>query len=348
MSCLVSAQSLDRVAVHSFPMTTSRTSRRAILGGALGTTLLGVGGGTAWALDRFVVDHAEITNASSYGQDASSSASSSASSTATASASESASTTSATSGTLTETSYTSDTEQITITSKSSGSGDSALAWFIADVQVTDATLVKTAFAEDTFGTNIIANPSDILSQFGGLFGINGDYYGFRETGIVIRNGVAFRDSGARQGLLLTRDGDMSLYDETATTAKQLVSDGAWQTWSFGPGLVTGGKVIDGIDSIEIDTNVGNHSIQGNQPRTAVGTLGTNHFVFVAVDGRSSGYSNGLTLPDLAELMKGIGCTVAYNLDGGGSTAMVFNGSLVNNPLGKGQERGTSDIIYLSK
>lgn len=324
-------------------MTTSRTTRRTVLGGALGTALLGVGGGTAWALDRFVIDHAQVTNASSAWSE-----SATATASATASASTDATTTSATSGTITENSYTSDTTKITITSKSSGSGSSALAWYIADVQVSDATLVRTAFAQDSFGTNITALPSEILAQAGGLFGINGDYYGFRETGIIIRNGVAFRDSGARQGLLLTRDGEMSLYDETATTAKKLVDAGAWQTWSFGPGLVTGGKVIDGIDSIEIDTNFGNHSIQGQQPRTAVGMVARNHFVFVAVDGRSSGYSNGVTMPDLAELMKGIGCQVAYNLDGGGSTAMLFNGSLVNNPLGKGEERATSDIIYLAK
>ena len=47
-------------------------------------------------------------------------------------------------------------------------------------------------------------------------------------------------------------------------------------------------------------------------------------------------------------MQGLGCRVAYNLDGGGSTTMVFDGSLVNNPLGRGQECGTSDIIYLTK
>ena len=107
-------------------------------------------------------------------------------------------------------------------------------------------------------------------------------------------------------------------------------------------------VVPGIDQVEIDTNVGNHSIQGRQPRTAIGMVAANHFLLVAVDGRSSGYSVGLTLPDLASLMQGLGCRVAYNLDGGGSTTMVFNGSLVNNPLGRGQECGTSDIIYLTK
>ena len=174
-----------------------------------------------------------------------------------------------------------------------------------------------------------------------------DYYGFRDTGIVIRNGVAFRDKGARQGLAFYSDGSLKLYDETTTTAQALLDAGVWQTWSFGPGIVDGGKVVSGIDSVEVDTNVGNHSIQGNQPRTGIGVIADNHLVFVAVDGRSSGYSKGVTMTEFAQIFAGLGAQTAYNLDGGGSTTMVLDGTLVNNPLGKGQERGTSDIIYIA-
>ena len=72
----------------------------------------------------------------------------------------------------------------------------------------------------------------------------------------------------------------------------------------------------------------------------------NHLAFVVVDARSHGYSKGVTLTGLADIMLGLGATTAYNLDGGGSTTMYFNGSLVNNPLGTGTERGTSDILYI--
>jgi exopolysaccharide biosynthesis protein len=122
----------------------------------------------------------------------------------------------------------------------------------------------------------------------------------------------------------------------------------WQTLSFGPGLVNGGTVIAGIDKVEIDTNVGNHSIQGNQPRTAIGMVSAGHFKLVVVDGRSTGYSRGMTMTELATLMKNLGCTVAYNLDGGGSSAMYFNGDIVNRPQGNDNERGTSDILYVGK
>ena len=79
------------------------------------------------------------------------------------------------------------------------------------------------------------------------------------------------------------------------------------------------------------------------PARRVGIVDANHYVFVVVDGRSSGYSRGVTLTELAQILKDLGCTTAYNLDGGGSSAMYFNGELVNNPLGRGKERGLSDI-----
>lgn len=228
-----------------------------------------------------------------------------------------------------------------------GTGAETVTYYVADVVVSDATILRSAFANDEFGTNIIATTSEIADQANAVLAINGDYYGFRTTGIVIRNGVIFRDSGARQGLAIYQDGTMRLYDETTTSAAQLVKEGVWNTLSFGPGLVSDGKVISGIDQVEIDTNFGNHSVQGQQPRTGIGMISANHFVFVAVDGRSSGYSRGVTMTEFATIFTGLGAQVAYNLDGGGSTTMVFNGTLVNNPLGKGTERGTSDIIYVA-
>ena len=164
---------------------------------------------------------------------------------------------------------------------------------------------------------------------------------------MIRNGVVFRDEGARQGLAFYKDGTVKVYDETTTTADQLIADGVWNTLSFGPSLLDNGQIASGIEDVEVDTNFGNHSIQGEQPRTAVGIIDENHLVFVVVDGRSPGYSAGVTMTGLAQIMKDLGATTAYNIDGGGSSTMYFNGSLVNNPLGDNKERGTSDILYIA-
>jgi exopolysaccharide biosynthesis protein len=307
--------------------------RRAVLAGALALTL-SAGGATAWALDRFVFEHVEISDVAAY----------EASQGVTSGTADTASAVSET----TDSSYTSADSNINISTVVTGSGDSTVTYYVADVVLSDATVLQSAFADNSFGENITETTSATAADHDAVFAINGDYYGFRDTGIVIRNGVVYRDEGARQGLAFYRDGTVEVYDETSTTAAQLVANGVWNTLSFGPAVLEDGQVVDGIEDVEVDTNVGNHSIQGEQPRTAVGVLGTNHLVFVVVDGRSPGYSAGVTMTGLAEILQGLGATTAYNLDGGGSSTMYFNGQLVNNPLGQNKERGTSDILYIGQ
>ncbi|CAI3798838.1 phosphodiester glycosidase family protein [Pseudarthrobacter sp. MM222] len=307
--------------------------RRAVLAGALALTL-SAGGATAWALDRFVFEHVEISDVAAY--EASRGVTSGTADTAVAAAE------------TTDSSYTSADSNINISTVVTGSGDSTVTYYVADVVLSDATVLQSAFADNSFGGNITETTSATAADHDAVFAINGDYYGFRDTGIVIRNGVVYRDEGARQGLAFYRDGTVEVYDETSTTAAQLVADGVWNTLSFGPAVLEDSQVVDGIEDVEVDANVGNHSIQGEQPRTAVGVLGTNHLAFVVVDGRSPGYSAGVTMTGLAEILQGLGATTAYNLDGGGSSTMYFNGQLVNNPLGQNKERGTSDILYIGQ
>ena len=303
-------------------------TRRGFLVGGLTTLALTTGGG-AWALDRYVVDHVEVADASAYeasqGSDGAELDTSQA--------------------VLTDDSWSAGGTTITVREVATGSGSATVTYYVADLVLSDATVLRSAFAQDAFGTNIVDETSAIAEQNGAIFAINGDYYGFRETGMVIRNGVVYRDSGAREGLAFYRDGHVALYDETATDAATLVDAGVWNTLSFGPALVADGQVLDGIDDVEVDTNFGNHSIQGDQPRTAIGVVDDNHLVLVVVDGRSSGYSAGATMTELATLMKGLGAVTAYNIDGGGSSTMFFDGEVVNRPS-NGGERGTSDILYI--
>lgn len=236
---------------------------------------------------------------------------------------------------------------ISITEYSSGSGNDALTYFVADVVITDAAQLQSAFADNQFGQNIIAYTSEIAEENNAIFAINGDYYGFRDDGIIIRNGVIYRDDPARIGLAFYTDGSMQVYDETRTSAAELLANGVWNTLSFGPALLDDGQVVENLGTVEIDTNFGNHPIQGSQPRTGVGIIDDNHFVFIVVDGRSKGYSMGVSLTEFAEMFQQLGCNEAYNLDGGGSSTMYFLGRVVNNPLGKNKERGTSDILFIN-
>ncbi|GLJ60592.1 hypothetical protein GCM10017576_07210 [Microbacterium barkeri] len=293
-------------------------SRRAFLiGGA--TAVAGAGTAAWWAADRFLIPHVEVASVA---------------------AAEEASGTA-----VSETASTSSASTVSIETVTTGTGADTLTFFVAHVTLGDPTDLRTAFAHDQFGENVTQLVSEMAEAHGARFAVNGDYYGFRDTGIQVRNGVAYRDAGAREGLALYADGRAEIYDETATTAQALVDAGVWTTLSFGPALVRDGAVVEGVDEVEVDTNFGNHSIQGEQPRTAIGVIDATHLVFVVVDGREERYSRGATLPELAEIMQGLGVQTAYNLDGGGSSEMWFDGEVVNRPS-NGGERATSDILYI--
>ena len=307
---------------------TRSLTRRSVLGGGAALAV-GTAASAGWAYDRFLREKVQATDVTALeGEDAAVEVDSA-------------------SAVTTATTYESTTASISLESRTSGSGDEALAWFVASVAVTDAKVVRSAFAEDTFGENITETPSTIASAHDAVLAINGDYYGFRSTGIVLRNGVVHRDEPARDALVLYTDGRVEVVDETTTSAQELLEDGAWNVLSFGPAVVVDAAVPDGIEDVEIDTNIGNHSIQGQQPRTAVGARENGDLVLMVVDGRAEGYSRGVTLPELGQLLLDEGCVTGYNLDGGGSSTMLFDGELVNRPRGGTEERATSDILYVA-
>lgn len=307
---------------------TRSLTRRSLLGGGVALAV-GTAASAGWAYDRFLREKVQATDVTALeGEDAAVEVDSA-------------------SAVTTATTYESTTASISLESRTSGSGDAALAWFVASVAVTDAKVVRSAFAEDTFGENITETPSTIASAHDAVLAINGDYYGFRSTGIVLRNGVVHRDEPARDALVLYTDGRVEVVDETTTSAQELLEDGAWNVLSFGPAVVVDAAVPDGIEDVEIDTNIGNHSIQGQQPRTAVGARENGDLVLMVVDGRAEGYSRGATLPELGQLLLDEGCVTGYNLDGGGSSTMLFDGELVNRPRGGTEERATSDILYVA-
>ena len=217
---------------------------------------------------------------------------------------------------------------------------------VAEVSTGSASYLKTAFAQGSYGKNVTATTSDIADSVDAILAINGDYYGAREKGYVIRNGEIYRStaSDGAEDLVIYEDGSFGIINESEITAEQLLAKGAVQTLSFGPALLEDGKI-----SVDSDDEVGR--AMASNPRTAIGIKSDGTYLFVVSDGRTD-ESEGLSLLELAQFMQSLGAETAYNLDGGGSSTMVFNGSVVNTPTGggigngSGSERKVSDIVYI--
>ena len=214
--------------------------------------------------------------------------------------------------------------------------------YVADVTVSDASALKTALANNTYGRNITDTTSNMAEDNNAVLAINGDYYGARQSGYVIRNGNLYLNtSGNRDALVIKQNGEFEFVSEGETSAEELLQNGAYQVLSFGPVLLEDGEI-----SVGENDEVG--MAMASNPRTAIGYLGNNHYVCVVSDGRTS-ESAGLSLYELASFMKELGVADAYNLDGGGSSTMVFKGEIINNPTTNGhsnQERSVSDIVYI--
>ncbi|OWA37962.1 exopolysaccharide biosynthesis protein [Saccharibacillus sp. O16] len=302
--------------------------------------------------DRYLIPHVEVAVAdrlpsSSTSGGTSSSVSNAAGTTSASTTSDESTAAAAGQVTSDNWNYTSDDLDIHVKQVVTDSGSDQITYYVADVVVEDATDLRSALASNSFGTNITDTTSDIASNVGAILAINGDYYGFRDDGVIIRNGTLYRDEPTRDAMALMSDGTMKTYNETTTSSSELLAEGALNTLSFGPILVQDGQITSDFSSVSIDNNFGNRSIEEANPRTAIGMISAHHYVFVVVDGRSS-ESRGMTLIELAQTMKDLGASEAYNLDGGGSSTMYFMGRVVNNPQGKNKERAVSDILYVSE
>jgi len=113
-----------------------------------------------------------------------------------------------------------------------------------------------------------------------------------------------------------------------------------QALGGGPRLVRDGGV-----SVEAEAErISPAFVNDRHPRTALG-YNDQYLYWVTVDGRQPGYSEGMTLPELAQLMVDLGCQQALNLDGGGSTTMWIRGEVVNRPS-DGRERAVAESLLL--
>lgn len=215
---------------------------------------------------------------------------------------------------------------------------------VATVTIKGDASIKTALADETYGRNVKAKTSTTAESVNAVLAVNGDYYGARDAGYVIRNGQLLRSDSQdanQEDLVIYQDGSFQIIREGDITAQELVDKGAVQVLSFGPALIESSQVaVDSSDEVG--------KAMASNPRTAIGIIDDSHYVLVVSDGRTN-ESKGLSLKELADFMKELKVKTAYNLDGGGSSTMYFNGQIINKPTTNGhniEEREVSDIVYL--
>lgn len=208
-------------------------------------------------------------------------------------------------------------------------------YLVSDIYVSDIRYFRTAFASGKYGRGLTDTVFSMATTNKAITAISGDYYGIRDQGIVIRNGILYRKAPYQDVLIMNNDGSMQTFSAAGFNMETVLKQGAWQGWSFGPMLLTDGKPMTSFNS----------DVTSQNPRGAIGYFEPGHYCFILVDGRQPGYSDGMTMKQLSQLAYDLGCKVAYNLDGGQSAVLTFQDAVANSPYNGG--RKISDIVFIA-
>ena len=223
-----------------------------------------------------------------------------------------------------------------------------VSYYICDIKVKSVKDLHTAFANNSISGR--AYTSKIAQSVGAGFAVNGDFCGYRASGIIIREGGLYRNKRSDNWDLcyINKYGDLITCKNDKEDGKALVNGGVWQSWCFGPTLVENYRALS---NSELNTPDLSRKDWAREPRTVIAQIDELHYMIIVVDVKRvpnglGGWNTvgGMNFDELAATCASLGCKTAYNLDGGGSTTLYLNGKVVNEPSGGG-ERQISDIIY---
>ena len=209
-------------------------------------------------------------------------------------------------------------------------------YFVADVYVSDLGYLRSGFANGKYngGFQMI---DEIARQENAVVALSGDHYAGRGEGLVVRNGVLYRETRFQDVCVLLSDGTMVTLTNAELDMDDLKAAAPWQVWAFGPELLDDeGHALTSFNSIVLPNN----------PRAAIGYVEPGHYYLVEVEGTRTGYysgSRGMKMYELANLFESLGCKSAYNLDGGQSVGLAWMGELVSFRY----DRSIPDIIYVA-
>lgn len=218
-------------------------------------------------------------------------------------------------------------------------------YHVAEIFIKDISSFRTTVAAEYKEINTSADVNTMsalqMAQLSdAIVAVSGDYFGARRSGLIaVRNGVEWfkRLPLERDICVLYYDGTLVTYAKKTTTSavvEEIYANNPYQIWTFGPALV-----VDG----EVPASFGYDSLN---PLCGIGYVEPGHYFFITVDGRQKA-SDGMNYSQLAQVFYELGCVTAYNLDGGKTTAMIYQNELYSVPQ-DGGTRSLSDIIYIGE
>jgi len=209
-------------------------------------------------------------------------------------------------------------------------------YHIADIYIQDITCFSNVFANDEYRGQTETMEDLFNGTENAIVAINGDFYSLHYRGPIVRDGVLYYSKISRDldiGLLLT-SGELLTYRYRLLRKDEFDTMDVYQSWVFGPALLDD----EGHSKTEFRS-----SVTPKNPRSVLGYYEPGHYIFLAVDGRSS-ESRGLKMEDLSQLCEDLGLVSAYNLDGGQSSILQAESGAINVPYADG--RPVSDALVI--
>ena len=212
-----------------------------------------------------------------------------------------------------------------------------ISYWVAHIRTRKASQLKSALSYGTYG-GTRQTTSSAVSSNGGIIGVNGSAFDYGSgkpspLGMCIKNGKIYGDYMTSYSVMAVKKDGTIYTPRQGLMGKDLLKEGVKDTYNFGPILIKDGNP----QPAWAETSK-------FYPRTAVGMVKPNDYVLLVTD---TGVYNGLNHWDMVNIFQSYGCKYAYNLDGGGSSTLYFNGKVMNKLIG-GTQRPCADFLYFTK
>ena len=216
----------------------------------------------------------------------------------------------------------------------------------AEIKIKHPSQFRRQWANGDYNSSKYQYPTNIFALSNGVIGMSSDFYKFRKYGVIVQYGTVICDKRSpltRQRyldvLVIDYNGDFKIWKdkELSNYIKENGADDIMLSFTFGPALIVDGVPYD--PKIEEHYPLGEHDMHSG--RAAIAQLGPLHYLLCTFG------NPGLHRPDFPKILAEKGCITAYNLDGGQSGTLIFNGGVYNKIAYKGAQRPMSDVLYFA-